>query len=45
VLWLLADIIYIPLYLSVGIPLTALLYMVFLLLAVFGLRSWYRQRV
>jgi nicotinamide mononucleotide transporter len=45
ILWLLADIIYIPLYVSVGIPLTALLYTVFLLLAVFGLRSWYRQRV
>ena len=45
ILWLLADLIYIPLYLSVGIPLTALLYAVFLLLAVFGLRSWYRQRV
>lgn len=45
VLWLIADIIYIPLYVSVGKPLTAGLYAVFLVLAVVGLRSWYRQRV
>jgi len=44
-LWLQADIIYIPLYISVGKPLTAGLYAVFLLFAVVGLRSWYRQRV
>jgi nicotinamide mononucleotide transporter len=45
ILWLLADIIYIPLYISMGKPLTAGLYAVFLALAVIGLRSWYRQRV
>ena len=45
VLWLIADIIYIPLYISVGKPLTAGLYAVFLVLAAIGLRSWYRQRV
>jgi len=45
ILWLLADSIYIPLYISVGKPLTALLYGIFLLLALSGLRSWYQQRV
>lgn len=45
ILWLLAEIIYIPLFVSVGKPLTAGLYAVFLILAVIGLRSWYRQRV
>jgi nicotinamide mononucleotide transporter len=45
ILWILADIIYIPLYISVGKPLTAGLYAVFLALAGIGFRSWYRQRV
>ncbi len=45
ILWLLADAIYIPLYISVGKPLTAGLYALFLVLAFVGLRSWYRQRV
>jgi nicotinamide mononucleotide transporter len=45
ILWLLADTIYIPLYISVGKPLTAGLYAMFLVLAFMGLRSWYRQRV
>lgn len=45
ILWLIADIIYIPLYISVGKPLTAGLYALFLVLAAIGLRSWYRQRV
>lgn len=45
ILWLLADVIYIPMYYAVGIPLTALLYALFLLLALLGLRSWHRQRV
>ena len=45
ILWLLADIIYIPLYILAGKPLTAGLYAVFLILAIMGLRTWYRQRV
>ncbi len=45
ILWLLVDSIYIPMYISVGKPLTALLYGIFLLLALSGLRSWYKQRV
>lgn len=48
VLWIIADIIYVPMYIYKGLPVTAALYAVFLGLAVMGLRSWrrsYRERV
>lgn len=40
--WIAADLIYVPLYLSRGFPLTALLYGLFLLMCVVGLREWQR---
>ncbi len=39
-LWILVDIVYVPLYLSRGLNLTALLYAVFLVMAVMGLSHW-----
>ena len=47
VLWIAVDIIYVPMYVYKGLPVTAALYAVFLVLAVIGLRSWrrsYQQR-
>ncbi len=38
--WILADVIYVPLYISRGLYLTSLLYFVFLILATMGLLAW-----
>jgi nicotinamide mononucleotide transporter len=43
VLWIVADIVYVPMYIYKGLPVTAALYAVFLVLAVIGLRSWRRS--
>lgn len=39
-IWIVADAIYIPLYVSRGLNLTAMLYAVFLIMAVLGLLGW-----
>lgn len=41
--WIVADIIYIPLYLYKGLFLTSLLYAVFLAMAIVGLKEWHRR--
>jgi nicotinamide mononucleotide transporter len=42
-IWILVDLIYIPLYIYKGLRLTSVLYLVFLLLCIFGLREWLRE--
>ena len=39
-IWIVADVIYVPLYVSRGLNLTAVLYAVFLVMAVMGLLRW-----
>ena len=41
--WIAADIVYIPLYVSRGLTLTAVLYFVFLVMCLVGLRDWSRS--
>lgn len=40
ILWMIVDVIYVPLYLSRDLPLTAVLYGVFLVMCGVGLRAW-----
>jgi nicotinamide mononucleotide transporter len=42
-LWIIADVIYVPMYVYKHLPVTAALYAVFLVLAVLGLRSWWQS--
>ena len=43
VLWIVVDIVYVPMYVYKRLPVTAVLYAIFLALAVLGLRSWWRS--
>jgi len=43
VLWIIADIVYVPMYLYKKLPVTAALYVLFLVLASMGLRSWWQS--
>jgi nicotinamide mononucleotide transporter len=42
-LWIIADVVYVPMYVYKKLPVTAALYLVFLVLAVMGLRGWWRS--
>lgn len=42
-LWILADIIYVPLYIYKDLWLTSMLYVIFMILCVMGLRAWSRS--
>jgi nicotinamide mononucleotide transporter len=40
-LWIVADVVYVPVYIYKHLPVTAALYALFLVLAVVGLRQWW----
>lgn len=42
-LWILADVVYIPMYFAKNLPLTSLLYFIFLVLCVVGYRDWKKE--
>lgn len=42
-LWIIADVIYVPLYFSKNLPLTALLYAGFIILCILGLKRWTKE--
>ena len=44
-IWILADVIYIPLYIYKGLWLTSALYAIFMILCVVGLRAWWKTLV
>lgn len=44
ILWIIADILYVPLYFIKGLPLTTLLYILFLFLAIKGYAEWLKIR-
>lgn len=44
-LWILADLLYVPIYITKDLHLTAILYVLFLILAVWGLRKWMKESV
>ena len=43
ILWIIADVVYVPMYISKGLYVTSLLYAVFLVLAVIGFIDWRRS--
>jgi nicotinamide mononucleotide transporter len=43
VLWIIADVVYVPMYISKSLHVTAGLYAVFLVLAIMGLVQWRRS--
>ncbi|MBP6335062.1 MAG: nicotinamide mononucleotide transporter [Bacteroidia bacterium] len=43
ILWIIVDVVYIPVYLSKDLPLTAFLYFLFLLLAIKGWKEWHKN--
>jgi nicotinamide mononucleotide transporter len=43
VLWVVVDVLYVPMYVYKHLPVTAALYVGFLVLAVMGLRAWWRS--
>jgi nicotinamide mononucleotide transporter len=40
IVWIVADLVYVPLYFQRGLPLTSALYLVFLMLCIAGLKRW-----